>query len=106
MLLAVAAVGPTKAAFAHAGNVFNVPNGVVTGKQVQMFLGHSNEPTYGVQPGVHDGKHPMEIFLTDKATSLPLAGAQLKADMFYFKDLKSFNKATSPYQATPADTAT
>jgi hypothetical protein len=73
-------------------------------KIIRMVLGHTNEPTFGVAPGIHDGKHNMEVLLSDDATRLPLAGAQLKADMFYFKDIKSFNKADSPTKADEVKT--
>ena len=63
------------------------------------MLGHTNEPTFGVLPGVHDGKHGVEVFLEDAATVLPLTGANLKVDKYYFKSINRFSKATSLEQA-------
>jgi hypothetical protein len=64
-----------------------------------VVLGHADEPTYGVENGIHDGRHNMEIFLSDEATGLPLKGANLKADMYYFNSIQKFNNATSPNNA-------
>jgi hypothetical protein len=66
---------------------------------ITVVLGHSNEPTFGVKPGVHDGKHAVEVFLEDAATLLPLSGSELTVDKFYFKDIKRFEKASSLEQA-------
>jgi hypothetical protein len=66
---------------------------------ITVVLGHSNEPTFGVKPGVHDGKHTVEVFLEDAATLLPLSGSELTVDKFYFKDIKRFEKASSLEQA-------
>lgn len=69
-------------------------------KKIFVVLGHTNEPTFGKKSGLHDGKHHLEVFLTDDATSLPLKGAILKADKYYFKDIKTFEKAKSLKDAT------
>lgn len=66
---------------------------------ITVVLGHSNEPTFGVKPGIHDGKHAVEVFLEDAATLLPLTGAELTVDKYYFKDINKFAKATSLEQA-------
>lgn len=83
-------------AFAHAHTSMDVPaTAHLTGRQVSVVVGHTNEPTFGVEPGVADGKHNMEVLLSDSATKLPLAGAVLKTDKYYFKNIESFNKASS-----------
>jgi hypothetical protein len=33
----------------------------------QVVLGHTNEPAYGKLPGIHDGKHNLEVDLSDAA---------------------------------------
>lgn len=80
-------------AFAHASTTLTVSEEPVTGKKIRVTVGHTNEPTYGTKPGVHDGKHNFEVLLADSDTRLPLTGASLKVDKYYFKDIKSFNKA-------------
>lgn len=80
-------------AFAHAHmtltpDIENVNPIVVT-------IGHTNEPTFGVKPGVHDGMHGLEVFLEDERTALPLTGAQLAVDKYYFTDIRSFDRASS-----------
>lgn len=95
--LAIAAV-PTllhQQAFAHAHTELAVKSEHIAGKDVTMVVGHTGEPTYGAQPGIHDGKHNLEVLLSDAATKLPLTGASLKADKYYFKNIQSFNNATS-----------
>lgn len=74
-----------------------LPNGET--RTITFVMGHSNEPTHAAEPGIHDGNHPMEVFLRDSATSLDISSAELKADKFYFKDIKEFNRASSPYNA-------
>jgi hypothetical protein len=86
-------------AFAHAHATLTLEDELVAGKQISVVLGHENEPTYGAKAGIHDGKHGLEIMISDEATSLPLTGASLKADKYYFKDIKSFGKADSPEDA-------
>lgn len=83
-------------AFAHAHTDLDVPASEhLMSKKVTFVLGHTAEPTFGVEPGVHDGIHNMEILLSDTATKLPLTGAILKVDKYYFKNIESFNKARS-----------
>jgi hypothetical protein len=82
-------------AFAHAHTELAVKSEHITGKDVSMVVGHTGEPTYGAQPGIHDGKHNLEVLLSDAATKLPLTGASLKADKYYFDNIQSFNNATS-----------
>jgi hypothetical protein len=65
-------------------------------KNIFFVLGHTNEPAFGQDPGTHDGKHGMEIFLSDDATDLALANSKgLLFDKYFFKDVKSYNKAKS-----------
>jgi hypothetical protein len=71
-----------------------------TAHEVRIVLGHSNEPTYGAYPGIHDGKHGLEITLSDLNTKLPVSTASITADMYYFKNFKKFSEATSLDQAT------
>jgi hypothetical protein len=88
-------------AFAHAHTELAVNNssenigGGTEEKSVTMVVGHTSEPTYGAEPGIHDGVHNLEIMLSDAATTLPLTNASLKADKYYFKDMQSFNNATT-----------
>jgi hypothetical protein len=58
-------------------------------------LGHTNEPAYGKLPGIHDGKHNLEVELLDAATLLPIPNATLFADKYYFKNIESFKRAES-----------
>ena len=89
-------------AFPHAGIVIvpdtNDPN-QENAKPISVFLGHTNEPTFGLSPGIHDGKHAVEVFLSDQATDLPISGAQLSVDKYYFENYDNFAAATSPNQA-------
>ncbi|HSF50708.1 MAG TPA: hypothetical protein VLA74_08125 [Nitrososphaeraceae archaeon] len=75
---------------------------------IQLVLGHTNEPAFGKLPGIHDGKHFVEIDLTDAATVLPIQGnnetsdpelelsnTQIIIDKYYFKDIESFQNAQS-----------
>lgn len=80
-------------AFAHASTTLTLDEDPVDGKKIRVTVGHTNEPTYGVKPGIHDGKHNFEVLLADSDTRLPLTGASLKVDKYYFKDIKSFKKA-------------
>jgi hypothetical protein len=82
-------------AFAHAHTELTLADEHVAGKKISVVIGHTNEPTYGARAGIHDGKHSLEVTLSDGATALPLTGAQLQADKYYFKDIKSFEKADS-----------
>ncbi len=84
----------TQEAFAHSSRTesFNMHG---TNHEIRVVLGHTNEPTYGFQTGIHDGKHNLEVTISDKPTTLRLSGANLKADMYYFKNIKNFNKAAT-----------
>ena len=62
---------------------------------IQVILGHTNEPAYGKLPGIHDGKHNLEVELLDAATLLPIPNATLFADKYYFKNIESFKRAES-----------
>jgi len=91
-------------AFAH-GLTFKTVNVQGAGDRgVTIVLGHSAEPAYGAKPGIDDGKHAVEVFLEDSATALPLTGAQLKVDKYYFSDFKTFSKAKSLKDATETET--
>jgi hypothetical protein len=81
--------------FAHAHTELAVKREHIAGKEISMVVGHTGEPTYGTQPGIHDGKQNLEVLLSDAATKLPLTGASLKPDKYYFRDIHSFNNATS-----------
>jgi hypothetical protein len=70
---------------------------------VVVTLGHSNEPSFGAKPGMHDGRHDFELSIEDAATALPLSGADLKLDRYYFGDIRAFNRASSPEDATEVD---
>jgi hypothetical protein len=95
MALMLAASVLLQPAFAHGRFTLPVTDAPVQGRQAVMVIGHTNEPTFAVERGVHNGLHGLEISLSDFDTKMPLAGAQLKADKFYFKDMASFNAADS-----------
>jgi hypothetical protein len=80
-------------AFAHASLTLTADTENVN--PISVVIGHSNEPTFGVEPGIHDGRHNVEVFLEDAETALPLTGAHLVIDKYYFRDIESFNNATS-----------
>jgi hypothetical protein len=86
-------------AFAHSHTALTVAEGPAAGKQISIVLGHTNEPAFGARTGLHDGRHDLEVMITDAATKLPLAGAALKADKYYFRDIQSFNRAALPDNA-------
>ncbi len=67
-----------------------------------FVLGHTNEPAYGVDKGVYDGKHAMEIRLSDDAPdlNLPEGDTELMFDKYFFKNVKKYNKANSVEDAT------
>jgi len=79
-------------AFAHGGQVidFKLPNGEF--RLITVIMGHNSEPTAPQEPGKHDGKHPMELFISDTRTGLNLADADLTVDKYYYKNDKKFNK--------------
>jgi hypothetical protein len=82
-------------AFAHAETTLSVNVDDQTGRGIAVVVGHTNEPSYGAKPGIHDGIHGLEVTISDNTTGLPIGDAQLKADKYYFTDLQSFESATS-----------
>ena len=90
-------------AFPHASLVIDPEE--EHANDIRIVLGHTSEPAYGKLPGIHDGKHNLEVDLSDDATTLPIANATLTADKFYFADLESFEQATSPFQADEVERA-
>jgi hypothetical protein len=82
-------------AFAHAETTLAVNVDDQPGRGIAVVVGHSNEPSYGAKPGIHDGLHGLEVTISDNATGLPIGDARLKADKYYFTDLQSFESATS-----------
>ncbi len=87
----------TVTVYAH-GHLILAPD-MVNVNQISVTLGHSNEPAFGVKPGIHDGMHSVEVSLEDTNTTLPLVGADLRIDKYYFRDFESFQNATSAEQA-------
>jgi hypothetical protein len=82
-------------AFAHAETMLSVNVDDQPGRGIAVVVGHTNEPSYGAKPGIHDGIHGLEVTISDNTTGLPIGDAELKADKYYFTDLQSFNSATS-----------
>jgi hypothetical protein len=72
-------------------------------RPVVLTLGHSNEPAFAAKPGMHDGRHDFELSIEDAATALPLSGADLKLDRYYFSDILAFSRASSPQDSTEVD---
>jgi hypothetical protein len=87
----------TLTVYAH-GHLILTPD-IENVNSISVTLGHSNEPAFGVQPGVHNGMHNVEVSLEDSNTTLPLVGADLRIDKYYFRDFESFQNATSIEQA-------
>jgi hypothetical protein len=87
----------TVTVYAH-GHLILTPD-IENVNPISVTLGHSNEPALGVQPGVHNGMHSIEVSLEDSNTTLPLVGADLRIDKYYFRDFESFQNATSLEQA-------
>jgi hypothetical protein len=87
----------TVTVYAH-GHLILTPD-IENVNPISVVLGHSNEPAFGVEPGVHDGMHSVEVSLEDTNTTLPLVGADLRIDKYYFRGFESFQNATSPEQA-------
>lgn len=83
----------TGTAFAHAHMTLTLD--IENVNPISVTIGHTNEPTFGVKPGVHDGIHGLEIAIEDERTTLPLSGAQLTVDKYYFRDIRSFENASS-----------
>jgi hypothetical protein len=92
----------TGSAFAHS-HMTLTPD-IENVNPISVVIGHTDEPTFGVKPGVHDGKHNLEVFLEDAETALPLSGANLIVDKYYFKDLRSFERASSLDRANQVET--
>jgi len=80
-------------AFPHASLIIDPED--EHANDIQIVVGHTNEPAFGKLPGIHDGKHNLEVELSDAATTLPIQEANITADKYYFKDLKSFQRAQS-----------
>ena len=78
-------------AFPHASLVIDPEE--EHANNITIVLGHTNEPAYGKLPGIHDGKHNLEVDLSDTATTLPIRTANITADKYYFKDIESFQNA-------------
>ena len=95
--LTIVLLSPTtiQPAFAHAETILSVNVDDQPGRGIAVVVGHSNEPSYGAKPGIHDGMHGLEVTISDNATGLPIGDAQLKVDKYYFTDLQSFESATS-----------
>ena len=95
--LAIVMSSPTtiQPAFAHAETILPINVDDQPGRGIVVVIGHSNEPSYGAKPGIHDGMHGLEVTISDNTTGLPIGDAQLRADKYYFADLESFNGATS-----------
>jgi hypothetical protein len=80
-------------AFPHASLIIDPED--EHANDILVILGHTNEPAYGKLPGIHDGKHFLEVDLSDAATLLPIPNATLFADKYYFKNIESFKRAAS-----------
>lgn len=80
-------------AFPHASLIIDPED--EHANDIQVIFGHTNEPAYGKLPGIHDGKHNLEVELLDAATLLPIPNATLFADKYYFKNIESFKRAES-----------
>ena len=78
-------------AFPHASLVIDPEE--EHANDIRIVLGHTNEPAYGKLPGIHDGKHNLEVDLSDDATTLPISNATLFADKYYFENIESFQRA-------------
>ena len=80
-------------AFPHASLVIDPED--EHANDIRVVLGHTNEPAYGKLPGIHDGKHNLEVDLSDTNTTMPIPNATLFADKYYFKNIASFLRADS-----------
>lgn len=92
----------TAFAFPHASTTINPDKSDPDQKNanpVSVVVGHTDEPSFGVVPGVHTGEHDVEVLLSDAATKLPLKGANLTIDKYHFKNISSFNAASSITEA-------
>lgn len=90
-------------AYAH-GSV-KIPLTIANGetRNIQVVLGHTNEPSYGNNPGTWDGVHGVDITVRDADTKLPIKTASLKVDKYFFKNQKKVDKASSPADADVKD---
>jgi hypothetical protein len=103
-MIALAAVAATMVAASFTGLAYGHAHMTITPTEenanpISVVIGHTNEPTYGALAGIHDGKHNVEVSLEDAATALPLSGANLTVDKYYFRDTRSFEIADSPENA-------
>lgn len=101
VITAVAVISAVNMGQAYAHGTYSQTITMSNGEQrtFQLVVGHTNEPTYGNEPGTHDGKHNVDIRIRDKDTKLPVSGAQLTLDRYYFENIKKVNKASSPDKA-------
>ena len=67
-----------------------------------LAIGHVDEPTFGSKPGIHEGKHWLELYIRDEATRLmiPQGNTELMFDKYYFEDVAAYNAAESIDDAT------
>jgi hypothetical protein len=70
---------------------------------ISVVIGHSDEPAYGFDGELHQGRHDVELFLEDASTALPLSGARLSVDKYFFDGIESFNAAGSVNDATQVE---
>jgi hypothetical protein len=103
-MIALAAVAATMVAASFTGLAYGHAHMTITPTEenanaISVVMGYTNEPTYGAHAGIHDGKHNVEVSLEDAATALPLPGANLTVDKYYFRDIRSFEIADSPENA-------
>jgi len=84
-------------AHGHANFPLTLPNG--DARTITVVLGHTNEPTYANEPGTWNGLHDVDISISDADTKIPISGASLQVDKYYFEDQKSFDKANSVNKA-------
>ncbi len=70
---------------------------------ISVVIGHSDEPAYGFDSELHQGRHSVEVLLEDAATALPLSEAQLMVDKYFFKDIQVFDEAESVNNATEVE---
>ena len=63
-------------AFPHASLIIEPEPEEEHANPIELVLGHTNEPSFGKKPGIHDGKHYVEVRLEDANTALPLQGGQ------------------------------
>src|SRR3712207_5640693 len=59
-------------AFAHAETILPISVDNQPARGIVVVVGHSNEPSYGTKPGIHDGMHGLEVTISDNATGLPI----------------------------------